>query len=67
MKIINLLLKLLKYLFVLALVILAIGPFLWVLLSSFKTNGEIMNHPLQLPVHFLFSNFVRAFQIAPLA
>ncbi len=63
----KLFLSILKYLFVLAILLLSIGPFLWVLISSFKTNAEILNSSLGLPSNFKFENYLNAFKIAPLA
>ncbi len=60
-------LSILKYLFVLIIILLSIGPFLWVLLSSFKTNTEILNSSLGLPAVFKYSNYLMAFKIAPLS
>ncbi|GAA4166775.1 carbohydrate ABC transporter permease [Gryllotalpicola daejeonensis] len=40
--------------------ILVIVPFLWVLLSSFKTTKEILSSPFSLPAHWQFDNYVHA-------
>ncbi|WP_099517670.1 carbohydrate ABC transporter permease [Paenibacillus sp. BIHB 4019] len=37
-----------------------IFPFLWVFLSSFKTNSEIYSHPFSLPKEWQFENYVKA-------
>jgi N-acetylglucosamine transport system permease protein len=37
-----------------------IVPFLWVLLSSFKTTKEILASPFSLPAHWSFDNYVKA-------
>ncbi|QGQ99934.1 carbohydrate ABC transporter permease [Paenibacillus psychroresistens] len=60
-------LSLLKYIFLIIILLLSIGPFLWVLLSSFKSNAEIMTSSIGFPQHFKFSNYVSAFKIAPIA
>ena len=40
--------------------IIVIVPFLWVLLSSFKTTKEILASPFSLPAHWSFDNYVQA-------
>ena len=37
-------------------------PILWVVMSSFKTNGEILSSPLALPAHFSLDTFIEIFQ-----
>lgn len=67
LKGLKLVLSLLKYIFVLAVIVLSVGPFLWVFLSSFKSNAEILNYSIGWPKSFGFSNYAMAFKIAPLA
>lgn len=66
MKIFKFLLLLFKYLFVISLILLSIGPFLWVLVSSFKSNSEILSSSIGLPQHFKIDNYANAFKIAPI-
>jgi len=40
--------------------VIVIVPFLWVLLSSFKTTKEILASPFSLPAHWSFDNYVHA-------
>ena len=40
--------------------IIVIVPFLWVVLSSFKTSKEILASPFGLPAHWSFDNYVHA-------
>jgi N-acetylglucosamine transport system permease protein len=40
--------------------IIVIVPFLWVVLSSFKTTKEILASPFSLPAHWSFDNYVNA-------
>jgi N-acetylglucosamine transport system permease protein len=40
--------------------IIVIVPFLWVVLSSFKTTKEILASPLSLPAHWSFDNYAHA-------
>ncbi len=67
MKGTKILFSILKYVFVITIILLSVGPFLWVLISSFKSNTEILNSSLGWPDSMRFSNYVKAFQIAPLA
>ena len=46
--------KVLMYLVEAIVIILSVFPILWVIMSSFKTNGEILSSPLALPAHLLF-------------
>jgi len=39
--------------------IINLFPLIWVLMSSFKTNREILNFALSLPENFSFSNYLR--------
>ncbi|HEX2926757.1 MAG TPA: carbohydrate ABC transporter permease [Ruminiclostridium sp.] len=57
----------LKYLFIITIIVLSVGPFLWVFISSFKTNSEILNNSIGWPHNLRFSNYQMAFKIAPLA
>jgi N-acetylglucosamine transport system permease protein len=40
--------------------VIVIVPFLWVLLSSFKTTKEILASPFSLPAHWGFDNYAHA-------
>jgi len=40
--------------------IIVIVPFLWVVLSSFKTSKEILASPFSLPAHWRFDNYLHA-------
>ncbi|MCF0230103.1 MAG: carbohydrate ABC transporter permease [Parasporobacterium sp.] len=40
--------------------VLVVFPFLWMLMLSFKTNGEIMGNPLALPESLSFDNYTNA-------
>ena len=44
----------LKYLFMALCVVVALFPIIWVILSSFKTNAEILSNGISLPTHFAF-------------
>ena len=55
-----------KYLFMLLLVAVSVAPLVWVFMSSFKTQFEIMSSPLKLPVVIRFAPYARAIKIAPI-
>ena len=40
--------------------VIVIVPFLWVVLSSFKTSKEILDSPFSLPAHWQFDNYAHA-------
>jgi len=47
--------------------IVQIYPILWILLSSFKTQGEFQTgNPFSLPDHLNLNNYIRAFTVAKL-
>ena len=52
----------LMYLVEAVVIILSVFPILWVIMSSFKTNGEILSSPLALPAHFSLDTFIEIFQ-----
>ncbi len=60
------LLKYTGYLYVILITLVSIIPFLWVVMLSVKTNGEIMNNPLAFPTELTFSGYLNALRIAPL-
>lgn len=58
--------KLLIFIFLATIISISIGPLLWVFVSSFKTNREILSGSLGLPAHFSFKNYQDALRIAPI-
>lgn len=55
-----------KYIFLIAISLVMVFPFLWMLLGSLKSNNEIFSSPLALlPEHFRWENFVQTFHGAP--
>ncbi|MGI6084733.1 MAG: carbohydrate ABC transporter permease [Acetivibrionales bacterium] len=66
MKGTNIFMNIIKYLFVIFIILISLGPFVWVFISSFKTNAEILSTS-GLPTKLELSNYVNAFKIAPLA
>ena len=59
--------KSLKFIFLAIITVISLGPFLWVFLSSFKTNKEILSFSFGLPEVFSLKNYVNAFKLAPIA
>lgn len=43
-------------------IIISIFPILWVIMSSFKTNGEILSSPLALPSSVSLDTFIHLFE-----
>lgn len=56
----------LKYLFLALCVCLALFPILWVIMSSFKTNAEILSNGMALPQNFSFVGYRDALTISPI-
>ena len=56
----------LKYLFMALCVVVALFPIIWVILSSFKTNAEILSNGISLPTHFGFDGYKSALDGADL-
>lgn len=48
------------YLVIIAILLVLVIPIVWSVLLSFKTNNEIVNSPLSLPVVWSFENYQRA-------
>ena len=60
--------KVIKYLLLLLVVIISLGPILWVVESSFKSYTEIFGeNALALPSRFNFDSYIDAFKISPIA
>ena len=55
-----------SYLFMALCVLVALFPIVWVVLSSFKTNREILSNGLKLPSTFSFSGYKQALEMAPI-
>jgi len=50
------------YLVELVVILLSVFPIVWVVMSAFKTNGEILTSPLALPTSFSLDVFVHLFE-----
>jgi len=59
-------LRLLRNIFLAIIMIISILPFIWVFISSFKTNTEILESALRLPKHWSFDGYINAFRLSPL-
>lgn len=60
------LLMILKYMFLALCVIVALFPIVWVVMSSFKTNAEILSDGISLPTSFKFTGYEQAIAISPI-
>lgn len=54
--------KTLMWLIMLFTIIASVFPIIWIMMSSFKTNGEIMSGPFILPSHINFNAYAYLFQ-----
>lgn len=59
--------KVLKYIFMIFFVLIAVGPIVWAFISSFKTYAEINSSALSWPSSFNLDNYKAAFKFAPIA
>lgn len=57
---------LLKYLFMALCVLVALFPIVWVVMSSFKSNKEILSNGLALPTQYNFDGYRDALRISPI-
>lgn len=56
----------LKYLFLALCVLVALFPIVWVIMSSFKTNAEILSNGASLPKNPSFDGYIHALTISPI-
>ena len=54
------------YLYMLLCVLVAIFPLLWVIMSSFKTNAQILTNALTLPTSYAFTGYRMALEVSPI-
>jgi len=59
--------SILKWFVLIFFLLVALLPFVWLILSSFKTNYELETQPLAMPGHFSFENYANALKTADLA
>ena len=55
-----------KYVFLAACVLVALFPIVWVIMSSFKTNAEILSSGVALPHSLSLKGYVDALKISPI-
>ena len=58
--------RVLAAIFMLLCVFVALYPIIWVILSSFKTNKEILSSGLSMPQNFSFDGYQQALEMAPI-
>ncbi len=63
MKIYRTIKKILLNLFLLFLCVIILLPMVWLIINSFKSNVELFNDSLALPEIWLFSNYVKAWNL----
>ncbi len=54
------------YLYMLICVLVAIFPLIWVIMSSFKTNSQILTNALTLPTSYTFTGYRMALEVSPI-
>ena len=57
---------LLQGIFLLYTTVICVGPCIWVIISSFKTNKEILDSAFALPTSYAFDGYVRALDMSPI-
>lgn len=58
--------KLLIFLFLAFILVITLGPYLWVCMASFQTNREILSFSFEFSKGFNFDNYKTAMRIAPI-
>jgi raffinose/stachyose/melibiose transport system permease protein len=58
----NIILTILKYIFIFGMLVFFIGPFLMIIVNSMKENKDFYENPILLPNKINFENFVDAFE-----
>lgn len=66
MKINSKLASMIRGIFITLILFVSLGPFIWVFVSSFKSNQEILTNALSLPSQIRINNYAMAFKMAPL-
>jgi len=59
-------LKILRNIFLFIIIAISVLPFIWIFISSFKTNAEILDSALTVPAHWSFDGYINAFKLSPL-
>ena len=63
--VVNRILSVFKYIFIAFILFISLGPLIWVFMSSFKTNAEILSGYF-FPQTFRFDNYITAFTTSPI-
>lgn len=58
--------RVLRLIFLGFFVLISIGPLIWVVISSFKSNREILSSAFALPTSFSFSGYKAALDLSPI-
>ena len=58
--------RILRFLFLGFFVVISIGPLIWIIMSSFKSNKEILSSAFALPSSFSLSGYKAALDMAPI-
>lgn len=58
--------KILRKIYLATFVLISIGPLIWIIISSFKSNKEILSSAFSLPKHFNFDGYKAAIDISPI-
>ncbi|HYE84159.1 MAG TPA: carbohydrate ABC transporter permease [Clostridia bacterium] len=58
--------RVLSNIFLVFIILISVIPFVWIFLSSFKTNAEILESALSIPSHWSFDGYISAFKLSPL-
>jgi raffinose/stachyose/melibiose transport system permease protein len=58
--------QILKWGILLLFLFYTLAPIIWLLISSFKTNGELLGNPFALPAKLQFQNYINAFKVSGL-
>ena len=55
--------KVLTYIFLILLTLFIIIPLVWMIISGFKSNGDLFTNSFGLPKEWLFSNYILAWNV----
>lgn len=55
-----------RYLYLSVIICISVLPIVWIVMSSFKTNGEILNNALSIPKSLSIKNYITAFGMSPI-
>ncbi len=63
---IELILKIMRIIYMGFFALISVGPLIWIVMSSFKSNKEILGSAFSLPSSFSFSGYAAALKISPI-